>query len=168
MAISFSAMDSPIGRLWLAGTENGVCRVGLPNESQAAFLAWLARHVASEAPQQNPAALADVVTQLREYFSRLRRTFELPLDLRGTAFRQAVWREVAGIPYGDTTTYGEIARRLGRGRGGARAVGAAVGANPVPIIIPCHRVVGADGSLVGYGGGLDVKETLLRLEGFHL
>jgi methylated-DNA-[protein]-cysteine S-methyltransferase len=153
VTISFTAMDSPIGRLWLAGTENGVCRIGLPNESQAVFLAWLARHVASEAPQQDPAALAAVVTQLREYFSRL---------------RQTVWKEVAGIPYGDTTTYGEIARRLGRGRGGARAVGAAVGANPVPIIIPCHRVVGADGSLVGYGGGLDVKEALLRLEGFHL
>jgi methylated-DNA-[protein]-cysteine S-methyltransferase len=105
--------------------------------------------------------------QLREYFSRVRRTFDLSLDVRGTAFQRAVWDAVARIPYGETASYGEIARRVGK-PGAARAVGAAVGANPLPIIIPCHRVIGADGSLTGYGSGLDAKERLLRLEGVSL
>ena len=87
--------------------------------------------------------------------------------MRGTVFQRAVWAEVACIPYGATTTYGEIAQRIGRS-GAARAVGAAVGANPLPILIPCHRVIGAGGSLTGYGGGLEVKAALLRLEGAPL
>ncbi|MFN3763308.1 MAG: methylated-DNA--[protein]-cysteine S-methyltransferase, partial [Anaerolineae bacterium] len=90
--------------------------------------------------------------------------FDLPLDLRGTPFQRRVWEELRRVPYGQTVAYGELARRVGR-PGAARAVGRAVGANPVPIIVPCHRVVGADGSLVGYGGGLEIKAALLRLEG---
>ncbi len=90
--------------------------------------------------------------------------FPLPLDLRGTPFQQQVWRELRKVPYGQTVSYGELARRVGR-PGAVRAVGQAVGANPIPIIVPCHRVVGADGSLVGYGGGLEIKSALLRLEG---
>ena len=103
------------------------------------------------------------VRQLGEYFRGHRRQFDLPLDLRGTAFQRAVWTELMRIPYGTTISYGELAARIGRPRA-ARAVGAAVGANPVPIVIPCHRVIGKTGALVGFGGGLDLKRRLLALE----
>jgi methylated-DNA-[protein]-cysteine S-methyltransferase len=106
------------------------------------------------------------VSQLREYLSGRRQVFELPLDVRGTAFQRAVWNRVGHIPYGETTTYGAIAYLIGNPNA-SRAVGAAVGANPVPIIVPCHRVIGASGALTGFGGGLEVKESLLRLEGAY-
>ncbi len=173
MSLYYATIGSPFGLLMLVATPAGLCRVGLPGEGRAALEEWLARWVSPRgsargvgpAPlEENPAALAAAVTQLREYFSRLRREFDLPLDLRGTPFQQQVWAELRKVPYGQTVSYGELARRVGR-PGAARAVGQAVGANPVPIIVPCHRVVGADGSLVGYGGGLEVKVALLRLEG---
>ncbi len=163
MALFYATMDSPAGLLHLAATEVGLCKITLGNRAEP-FQDWLARHIGQE-PQHDPDSLAEVLVQLREYFSRLRHHFHLPLDLRGTPFQQAVWKEIAVIPYGTTVTYGEVARRLGRGPGAARAVGAAAGANQVPIVIPCHRVIGADGSLVGYGGGLVAKTMLLRLEG---
>lgn len=108
--------------------------------------------------------LACVARQLEEYFRGERREFDLELAPQGTPFQLAVWREVSRIPYGETATYGELARRLGDPRA-VRAVGAANGANPLWIIIPCHRVVGADGSLTGYAGGIEVKRRLLELEG---
>jgi len=164
MSLYYATMDSPFGPLMLVATPTGLCRVGLPGEGRAALKGWLARWVGPEIPEENPAALSPAVAQLREYFSRLRREFDLPLDLRGTPFQQQVWAELRKVPYGQTVSYGELARRIGR-PAAARAVGQAVGANPVPIIVPCHRVVGADGSLVGYGGGLEIKSALLRLEG---
>lgn len=105
-----------------------------------------------------------VVAQLGDYFAGTRREFDLPLAPRGTEFQRAVWAELARIPYGQTISYGELARRLGK-PAAVRAVGRANGQNPIPIVLPCHRVIGADGSLTGYGGGLDRKQTLLRLEG---
>ncbi|MBQ5703191.1 MAG: methylated-DNA--[Peptococcaceae bacterium] len=102
--------------------------------------------------------------QLEEYFAGLRAAFSLPLAPEGTDFQKAVWRELENIPYGETRTYGQIARALGNPKT-SRAVGMANHKNPVAIMIPCHRVIGADGSLTGYAGGLDIKETLLRLEG---
>jgi len=164
MSLYCTTMGSPFGPLMLVATPTGLCRVGLPGEGREALEEWLARWVGPEPTEENPAALAAAVAQLREYFSRLRREFDLPLDLRGTPFQQQVWRELRKVPYGQTVSYGELARRVGR-PGAARAVGQAVGANPIPIIVPCHRVVGADGSLVGYGGGLEIKSALLRLEG---
>lgn len=104
-----------------------------------------------------------VVRQLSEYLDGARQHFELALAPSGSDFQREVWREVGRIPYGATRSYGDVARRLGD-VSLARAVGAANGANPIPIIIPCHRVIGADGSLVGYGGGLDLKRRLLELE----
>lgn len=101
--------------------------------------------------------------QLDEYFARKRKSFDIPLDLRGPAFHRQVWEALCQIPYGDTMGYGALATRLGD-PGLARAVGAANGANPIAIIVPCHRVIGADGSLVGYGGGLRRKQLLLDLE----
>lgn len=167
MGLFYATLDSPVGLLRLAATESGLCKIAFPNEGEAAFQAWLARHIAVE-PQYDAQLLRDALIQLREYFSRLRRRFELPLDLRGTPFQRAVWQEVAAIPYDTTVTYGQIAQRMGRQPGAARAVGTAVGANPLPIVIPCHRVVGADGSLVGFGGGLEAKAALLRLEGLRI
>ena len=105
----------------------------------------------------------EILEQVRAYLRGDRRTFDLPLDLRGTPFQESVWRAVATIPYGDTTTYGALAAGIGRPQA-ARAVGQAVGANPVPIVIPCHRVVGTSGSLTGFGGGLPLKERFLALE----
>jgi methylated-DNA-[protein]-cysteine S-methyltransferase len=104
-----------------------------------------------------------ILQQVRAYLRGDRRSFDLPVDLRGTPFQVSVWRAVAEIPYGDTTTYGALAATIGRPKA-TRAVGQAVGANPVPIVIPCHRVVGTSGSLTGFGGGLPLKERFLALE----
>jgi len=109
-----------------------------------------------------PAFVALVRTQLDEYFAGTRRQFELPLDLSGTEFQRRAWLALAEIPYGETRSYADQARRLGTG---PRAIGSANARNPVPIVLPCHRLIGADGSLTGYGGGLELKERLLRLEG---
>lgn len=106
----------------------------------------------------------NVFKQLKEYFNRERKEFDLPLEILGTDFQKKVWGELTKIPYGETITYGELANRLGD-KNLMRAVAAANGANPIPIIIPCHRVIGSDGSLTGYGGGVDVKRKLLEIEG---
>ncbi|MGH2915149.1 MAG: methylated-DNA--[protein]-cysteine S-methyltransferase [Solirubrobacteraceae bacterium] len=113
--------------------------------------------------RRDPDALAPIAAQLDEYFAGDRRRFELALDLVGTEFQLAVWRQLIEIPYGTTASYGEVARAIGRIER-VRAVGAANGRNPVAIIVPCHRVIGADGSLTGYGGGLHRKRALLDLE----
>jgi methylated-DNA-[protein]-cysteine S-methyltransferase len=112
----------------------------------------------------NDERIKKVFSQLKEYFSRQRKIFDLPLELSGTDFQKKVWNALTKIPYGKTITYGELANRLGD-KNYMRAVAAANGLNPIPIIIPCHRVIGSDGNLTGYGGGLDVKQKLLELEG---
>jgi methylated-DNA-[protein]-cysteine S-methyltransferase len=109
--------------------------------------------------------LDETARQLDAYFAGDRMTFDLPLELQGTEFHRRCWLALASIPYGQTVSYGEQARRLGLGNDAARAVGAANGQNPLPIVLPCHRVIGADGSLVGFGGGLHVKRYLLEHEG---
>src|SRR5207302_1322647 len=106
------------------------------------------------------AVLVAAATQLRQYFAGELRDFDLPLDPAGSEFQVSVWKQLRGIPYGETTSYGEIARRLGKTSAASRAVGLANGSNPIPVVIPCHRVVGADGSLTGYAGGLDRKQLL--------
>ena len=108
--------------------------------------------------------LEDAATQLQEYFAGERREFDLPLAARGTAFQQRVWAALAEIPYGHTMTYGQVAARLGLVPGASRAIGSANGSNPIPIVVPCHRVIGANGTLTGFGGGIDRKRTLLALE----
>ncbi|MBW3665704.1 MAG: methylated-DNA--[protein]-cysteine S-methyltransferase [Actinobacteria bacterium] len=107
--------------------------------------------------------LVEAVAQLDAYAAGARRNFDVPLDLRGTEFQLTVWRQLTEIPYGHTSTYGDVARDIGRPRA-VRAVGGAIGRNPVPIIVPCHRVIGSDGSLTGFGGGLDLKRSLLDHE----
>jgi methylated-DNA-[protein]-cysteine S-methyltransferase len=107
--------------------------------------------------------LMETERQLREYFEGKRREFSLRLDMRGTSFQKDVWEALLGIPYGETRSYGQIAKQIGR-PSASRAVGAANGANPIPIVVPCHRVIGSTGKLTGFGGGLDVKEKLLGIE----
>ena len=121
---------------------------------------WFGR---KEMDANGGAACRHVVVQLREYLEGGRTAFDLELAPRGTAFQLAVWNELLTIPYGTTISYGELARRIGK-PDAIRAVGAANGANPIPIVIPCHRVIGSNGSLTGYGGGLDIKRALLELE----
>jgi methylated-DNA-[protein]-cysteine S-methyltransferase len=138
----------PVGPLQIVASERGLQR-----------LEW------SDAEPIGPPALIDATReQLAEYFAGRRTTFELTLDLVGTDFQRRAWLALAEIPYGETRTYAEQARRLGLARG-ARAVGSANARNPLPIVLPCHRLVGADGTLTGYAGGLASKERLLRLEG---
>jgi methylated-DNA-[protein]-cysteine S-methyltransferase len=149
-------MDTPVGRLLLAGDATALTRVHFqsgPHPLQPAS-DW----------QEDRRPFEHVRMQLEEYFGGTRRTFSVRLAPAGTAFQQAVWQALRAIPYGQTIGYGELARRLGRANG-ARAVGLANGANPLPIIVPCHRVIAADGSLTGFGGGLPIKRALLALEG---
>jgi methylated-DNA-[protein]-cysteine S-methyltransferase len=166
--IAIGTLDTPIGRLWMACSEQGVCKVVFPGEGAKATIdRWLSAH--KPAPPSSPANvwLERTDAELREYFAASRQTFTLPLDLQGSAFHQRVWRALTQIPFGHTISYGKLAQQLDAPKA-ARAVGAACGANPVPIIAPCHRVLGGDGSLHGFGGGLPVKAWLLRHEGVLL
>jgi O-6-methylguanine DNA methyltransferase len=162
----YARMESQLGVIWVASTQEGVCKISLGVDQSGTFLGWLSRHIGMAQPREEPQLMAGVISQLSEYFYGSRRVFDLPLDVRGTAFQKGVWSQVAHIPYGATATYGGIAELLGKPKA-SRAVGAALGANPLPIVIPCHRVVGVGGSLTGFGAGLDVKEALLRLEGAY-
>lgn len=153
--MKYDIIDSPIGKLLLAGDEAGLRFVdfrGGPGKKRS-LAGW----------ERDAAAMRGAARQLAEYFAGRRRTFELKLAPEGTAFCRAAWRALAKVPYGTTVSYGELAKRIGRPKA-ARAVGAAVGANPLGIVIPCHRVIGADGSLTGFGGGLPIKRKLLGLE----
>jgi methylated-DNA-[protein]-cysteine S-methyltransferase len=156
-----ATVDGPIGRLTLIGSEAGLRRVCFPGEAAA--------RQSRQSRGQLPEVLRRAVSQLEQYFAGERRVFELELVLSGTPFQQRVWAGLRRIPYGATTSYGALARSLGDEVGrdpfGPRAVGAAVGRTPTPIVVPCHRVLGADGSLTGYGGGLERKRALLELEG---
>ncbi|MDJ0795002.1 MAG: methylated-DNA--[protein]-cysteine S-methyltransferase [Woeseiaceae bacterium] len=151
-------VDTPIGELLLAGEENALVMIGFPKGSM--------RREPEPDWIYNEKPLAEASRQLREYFDGERREFDLPLRLAGTEFQVSVLEALQKIPYGETTSYGEIARRIGRPKA-VRAVGAANGRNPIPIVVPCHRVIGSTGDLTGFGGGLDTKEALLRLEAEH-
>lgn len=163
MSVMFSEVGTRIGPVRLAASESGLCKVALGKKTLESFADWLARHVGETAEGSSP-ALTRAAEQIKAYLDGELHSFDLPLDLRGTPFQKAVWGAVAEVPYGHTVTYGQIAARIGR-PDAPRAVGAANGANPLPIVIPCHRVIGSDGALRGYGGGLHVKQALLDLEG---
>jgi methylated-DNA-[protein]-cysteine S-methyltransferase len=149
-------LETPIGPLLIAGGDR-VWRIEFPSngEPRKPRAGWV---------KSSTGALEEAARQLREYFLGSRREFDLPLAPEGTDFQRTVWRELRKIPYGQTISYGELARRIGNANA-SRAVGAANGANPIPIVIPCHRVIGANGKLTGFGGGLPIKEKLLALEG---
>ncbi len=156
-------IPSPVGELWLCVSERGLCGLGFDSTPDAATVQRWQRHGLAEPVLESTALLERAAAQLADYFARQRRDFDVPLDLRGTPFQVAVWEALRTIPYGDATTYGKLAARLER-PGAARAVGRAVGANPVAIILPCHRVLGQGDALTGYGGGLHRKVALLSLE----
>ena len=144
-----------MGRLVLAGNHAGLSHV----------LFGEGRHRAKPNPgwQEDREPLIEVERQLRAYFAGELEKFEITLAPRGTAFQQSVWKELCSIPYGETISYGELARRIGNPKA-SRAVGLANGSNPISVIVPCHRVIGSNGKLTGYGGGLNIKEKLLALE----
>jgi len=150
--MKYTHVDTPIGKLTVVAGGTGIRRI-----------LWDGEAPAEDAVEGHSDLLDAAVTQIREYFTGNRTTFDLPLDLGGTPFQQKVWRELGSIPFGTTISYGEQARRIGRPQA-ARAVGAANGRNPVPVVLPCHRVIGSGGALTGFGGGLDTKRTLLRHE----
>lgn len=161
--VAYDLVDTPLGDLLVAVTDRGVCRIEFDAEPDR-DLEPLARDFGLRVLRA-PKAVDESRRELSEYFEGSRTRFELPLDLRVAAeFRLRVMNELARVPYGSVTTYGALAAKAGR-PAAARAVGTIMNRNPVPIVLPCHRVVGASGSLVGYGGGLQRKEQLLRLEG---
>ena len=151
----YTWMESPVGKLLLAADDLGLRHVIFSG----------GRELAEPRPEwrENPSMLDETARQLRAYFTGELRDFDLQLAPQGPAFHQRVWRELSNIPYGETISYGELARRVGSPNA-SRAVGRANGANPIAIVIPCHRVIGSNGKLTGYGGGLPRKEFLLGLE----
>jgi methylated-DNA-[protein]-cysteine S-methyltransferase len=159
--VRYDIVDTPVGDLLVAATERGLCRIaydpaGVEEELAGTFGARVLR-----------SPLDDVRRELHEYFEGRRRDFDLPLDVRVAPFHDEVLAELAHVPYGMTTTYGALAAKAGHPRA-ARAVGTVMNRNPIPIVLPCHRVIGANGKLVGYGGGLERKRLLLELEGATL
>ena len=162
--VAYTTMESPFGRLTVAATKRGLVRIAYPSLPSDVVLAELAVRV-SPRVLEAPARLDEVRRELEEYFEGRRQRFDLPLDWSLTdGFTRRVLRVTARIPYGSSRTYAEVARGAGSPRA-VRAAGNALGANPIPVVVPCHRVVRTGGGLGGYGGGLEVKEELLRLEG---
>ena len=159
MSICYTQIASPLGPLLLAGDDSGLRHVIFISEDQP--------------PRPDPtwrkdtASLTETIRQLQAYFAGELETFNLPLATEGTPFQMKVWQALRDIPYGHTISYGELARRIGNPKA-SRAVGLANGSNPIPIVIPCHRVIGSNGKLTGYGGGLPIKEKLLALERHQL
>ncbi|PJK01835.1 cysteine methyltransferase [Lysobacteraceae bacterium NML03-0222] len=157
MTIFHQTIDSPVGRLLIATSDEGLHAIEFPQ----------GRHLVKRDAhwQESPhPLLSEAARQLGEYFAGQRHVFDLPLAPQGTDFQQRVWQALRTIPYGQTRSYAQLAAAIGQPKA-MRAVGAANGRNPLSIVVPCHRVIGADGALVGFGGGLPVKTFLLRLEG---
>ena len=158
MTTYYTYVNSPIGSLLLAGDGERLHMLRFPEgkRPQETEPGWI----------ENSSKFKKEISQLRAYFAGESKQFELSLAPRGTEFQRKVWSALQSIPYGETRSYGELASQVGNGKA-SRAVGAANGQNPIPVIIPCHRVIGSDGSLTGFGGGLETKQRLLALEQGH-
>ena len=159
-----TSFDSRIGRIYVASTDNGVCKVSVPRETRKDFVAWLRSHFDLEAVVDNRSRNRDAIDQLTRYFNGKLVKFNCLVEPIGTPFQMRVWHELSKIPYGTTVTYKCLAKRVAAPTA-YQAVGRAIAGNPLPIVIPCHRVLGSNGSLVGYSCGIKTKEFLLRLEG---
>jgi len=157
MDLAFMQIDSPIGKLKLVAGNEGLVAILWENDDPNRV------RVADPVEQREHPILVKTARQLEEYFAGKRRSFNVPLEMRGTQFQRSVWELLLTIPFGETRTYGYVAKRLGNAQA-ARAVGAATGRNPISIIVPCHRLIGAAGQLTGFAGGLATKERLLALE----
>jgi methylated-DNA-[protein]-cysteine S-methyltransferase len=154
-------IETPIGALGLASDDEALTGIS--------FAEQIAELEGPHVPVEDDRVLAETADQLEAYFAGELRSFDLPLSMTGTGFQRRVWNELRNIPYGETVSYSQVAAALGLAPGhSSRAVGMANGANPIPIVVPCHRVIGANGSLTGYGGGLDRKQYLLTLELEHV
>ena len=156
--VRYDVTESPVGDLFIASTPRGLCRISYTVEGQDEEIAKLFGVRVLRMP------LDDVRRELDEYFEGRRHNFDLAIDLRVAPFHEAVLHELARVPYGHTDTYGSLAAKVGKPKA-ARAVGTVMNRNPIPIVLPCHRIIGANGSLTGYGGGLPAKRHLLELEG---
>ena len=157
MSLAYKTIESPVGQLKLVASDKGLVAILWENDSPRRVR--LTDLIANE---KHP-VLIETERQLREYFAGKRKAFSVALDMRGTRFQQDVWAALLAIPFGETRSYGQLAKQLGNPRA-SRAVGAANGKNPVSIIVPCHRVIGSSGKLTGFAGGLDTKAHLLNLE----
>lgn len=155
--------ESPIGTLRVASTAIGLACIDLPRGGGRGFGGWITRACPGARRVEAFAPNREAIRQVLEYLEGKRTEFALALDLRGTPFQRAVWEALCAIPYGETRSYGEVARAVGD-PGAARAVGLANGANPVPLVVPCHRVIQSGGKIGGYGGGLELKRRLLAME----
>ena len=159
-----TSFESKVGLIYVASTDKGVCKISLPRQSKREFLRWLRENFDDNEVVDNKSKNREVIDQLTRYFNGRLAKFTVPVDLHGTPFQVRVWKELSKIAYGTTISYKQLAKRVGTSRG-YQAIGRANACNPVPIIVPCHRVLGANGSLVGYSSGIKTKEFLLRLEG---
>lgn len=165
-AIFYNEMDSPLGPLTVVCSDFGVCLIefGSIEDSLINIKVWMKKHLILSELCFDQEKVQPVINQLQQYFSRKRVDFDVKIDLYGTKFQRLVWEQLKKINYGETKSYKEIAKEIGAPKA-VRAIGGANNKNPLPIIIPCHRVIGSNGALVGYGGGLDKKEILLGIEG---
>ena len=161
-----ASFEAPIGIIYIASSDKGICRIALPREGKSSFFSWMNDNFSPDEIVDDRKKNSNAIRQLNEYFIGKRTKFDLDVDLIGTTFQQRVWTEVAKIPYGTISTYKQVAKRVHTK--GYRVVGATIGKNPLPIVIPCHRVIGSNLNLVGYAGGIRMKEFLLRLEGIIL
>lgn len=159
-----TSFDSKIGLIYVASTDRGVCKISVPRQTKRDFLRWLRENFDENEVVDNKSHNKEVIDQLTRYFNGKLAKFGVSVDLIGTPFQIRVWKELLRIPYGTTISYKQLARRIGTSKG-FQAVGRANAANPIPIIVPCHRVIGTDGSLIGYASGIKTKEFLLKLEG---
>jgi O-6-methylguanine DNA methyltransferase len=161
--IHTAEFDSTLGTIRVASSERGLAYIALPLTNGRGFMGWFQRYAGDAVPVSNPAANQKIIEELLEFIDGQRESFDLDLDLRATDFQRRVYDVVSKIPFGETLTYGDVAEAAGCPKA-QRAVGAALGANPLPLVIPCHRVVGRQGKLQGYAGGLEVKAQLLAGE----
>jgi methylated-DNA-[protein]-cysteine S-methyltransferase len=158
MNLSYKFFDSPVGKLKLVASDKGLVAILWENDNPRRV------RLSDLTEKKDHGILAETERQLQEYFAGKRKTFSLRLDMRGTGFQKQVWEALLAIPFGETRSYGQLANQLGN-PAATRAVGAANGRNPISIIVPCHRVIGFNGKLTGFAGGLDAKSFLLNLEG---
>ena len=162
--VHLTRFDTEMGAVTLASTPAGVVACSLPGKSQHHVHDWLERALPEAEVVTGPGRNRRYVKAVQDYLAGRRRKLDLPLDLRGTAFQKKVWKQLSKVPFGETISYAELARRAGHPTA-VRACGSANGANPIPLIVPCHRVIASDGGLGGFGGGLPLKRRLLAMEG---
>lgn len=164
MVIYWTVFEHAHLKLYVAATEKGLCYVGSPGHSSEEIASAIHKRLPAAELKENIEALQPYIEELQEYFSGKRQSFSIPVDVKGTPFQEAIWQALMDIPYGQTLSYSDIAHKIGK-PAAVRAVGTAIGANPVLITVPCHRVIGKNGAITGYRGGTEMKQYLLDLEG---